>query len=158
MYTYYTDDGETDQERSGTTLGESATRTDEETSTNATTDGNHVQMSGFQGLVKLVVLVGSRATLERLCGQTKARHERWLLAFDVVAIGVRRGLFQRAVHTLDLGLEGLVDTGFRIHVGAEMRSGIRHSGRSRQMPMKVEGDVDVDCNGDCHHHEATKAL
>lgn len=158
MYTHHTDDGETDQERSGTTLGESTTRTDEETSTNTTTDGNHVQMPGLQGLVELVVLVGSRATLERLCGQTQARHERWLLTLNVVAIGVRRGLLQRAVHALDLGLEGLVDTGFRVHVGAEMGSCVRHSGRSRQMPMKVEGDVDVDYNGDYHCHEATKAL
>ena len=65
-YTYDTNDGETNQERSGTTLGKSTTRTNEETSTNATTDGNHIQMPGLQGLVQLVVLVGSRATLERL--------------------------------------------------------------------------------------------
>jgi len=88
MDTYHTDDGETDQKRSWTTPGKSATRTDEETSTNATTDRNHVQMPGLQGLVQLVVLVGSGTTLERFRGQAQAGHERWLLTLDKIAIGV----------------------------------------------------------------------
>lgn len=104
-------------------------------------------MPGLQGLVQLVVLVGECATLERFRRQTQARHERRTIAFDEIAIGVGGRVLQRAVHTLDLWVEGLVDTRDRVSIRAEMRSCVRHSGRSRQMPMRVEGDVDVDCNG-----------
>jgi hypothetical protein len=57
------------------TLGEGSTGTDEETSTNGATDGNHVQVARLHGPVKLDHGTGLGAALERLEVQTVARPE-----------------------------------------------------------------------------------
>ena len=55
------------------TFAQGATRTNKETSTDGATDGNHVQVTMFQRLVKLVVSIGQGARLE---GLRRAAHPR----------------------------------------------------------------------------------
>lgn len=50
-----TGDGEADEDRTGTTLNKGATGADEETSTDGTADGNHVQVTGLHGAIELDV-------------------------------------------------------------------------------------------------------
>jgi hypothetical protein len=61
------------------TLVKSTSGTDEETSTDGTTDGDHVQMACLHGLVKNDHGAAVRTTLERGEVQTIARHEALLL-------------------------------------------------------------------------------
>ena len=48
-----TSDSEADEDRGRATLGHGTTRTDEETSTDGTTDGNHVKMALLHGAIEL---------------------------------------------------------------------------------------------------------
>jgi hypothetical protein len=48
-----TNDQEVHEERTGSTLAQSTTGTDEETSTDGTTDGNHVKMASLHGAIQL---------------------------------------------------------------------------------------------------------
>src|ERR1700761_3179294 len=49
-----TGDKEADQQRSRTTSGQSTSRTDEKTSANGTSNGNHVEVTRLHGAVQLV--------------------------------------------------------------------------------------------------------
>jgi len=62
------------------TPGKSTTGTDEETSTDGTTDGNHVKMASLHGLVEYDHRALLGTTLEGLHVQTVAGHEVLLLA------------------------------------------------------------------------------
>ena len=57
------------------TSGQSTTGTNEETSTDRTTDGNHVKMARLHGLVELDQTALMGTTLEGLHVQTVAGHE-----------------------------------------------------------------------------------
>jgi hypothetical protein len=65
-----TGDGEADEDGTRATTGESATRTDEETGTDGTTDGNHVQVAGLHGLVERddTSTAAKRAQVETVAG------------------------------------------------------------------------------------------
>ena len=52
-----TDDAEIEDQSSWTTTAERTTGTDEETSTDGSTDGNHMQMALLQRVVELVVRI-----------------------------------------------------------------------------------------------------
>jgi hypothetical protein len=80
------------------TAGERTARTDEETSTNGTTNGNHVKMARLHRLVKLQDGAGSlRATPERPEVEPIAGHERFLVAPVSASI---------SAWVLGLGLDG----------------------------------------------------
>lgn len=74
--TYNTDDTKTDEKSSRTAGSECSTRTDKETSTNGTTNCNHVHMPSLESLVELIVLVGKSTALERIGSKAKTGHER----------------------------------------------------------------------------------
>ena len=56
-----TSDSEAEEDRGRATLGEGTTRTDEETSTDGTTDGNKLNLSVVETTLKLVSIVGDMA-------------------------------------------------------------------------------------------------
>jgi hypothetical protein len=58
-----TNDNPSNQKTSGTTSSEGVTRTDEKTSTDGTTDSNHLQMSWLHFLLEQHAVV-----LDKLCG------------------------------------------------------------------------------------------
>jgi hypothetical protein len=131
--TYDTDDRETDQESSGTTSAEGTTRANEETSADTATNGNHVQVSGLQCLVELVVLVGERTAPEGVGCHTEARQKRRPFGVVVFAIGVRRRLRKRAIKALDLSIDCFLATRLGIGIGVVRR----HARRIGQLPEKV---------------------
>ena len=80
-------------------------------------------MTRLHGLVELVVLVGDRASLERLGRDAHAGRKRRALSVVVFAIAVGLGVCQWAVHALDLGVDGLVDARFGVGVSVVARHG-----------------------------------
>jgi len=98
-----TDNRVIDQQTGRPTPSQGGAGTDEETSTDGATNGNHVQMTALHGLVKLIVrVVGvGRAALERRGGEAHAAPE----AERVVVLIVDKVALDGA----DAGLAGLVD-------------------------------------------------
>jgi hypothetical protein len=76
------------------TSAEGTSGTDEETSTNRTTNGNHVHVAGLHGLVEFDRATSARTALERFQVQAIARHEVLLLTpfGRVFAHGRSRGV------------------------------------------------------------------
>lgn len=68
---------EADEDGTGTTLGEGTTGTDEETSTDGATDGNHVQVTLLHGTIELDI-AGTIVTYQEhmLVGAKEATEER----------------------------------------------------------------------------------
>ena len=69
------------------TLGEGTTRTDEETSTNRTTNGNHVQVTALHGTVHLHQATAVVTAPERVDAETDTGQEG-LIVIDVVNLVV----------------------------------------------------------------------
>lgn len=91
------------------TTAEGTTRTDEETSTDTATDGNHVEMARLHRLVELDLT--GRAATEGLQVQTIAGHEVLLLAPVLAMVGFVGGsrvVDRTASHMLLVGFKAFV--------------------------------------------------
>lgn len=118
------------------TLAESTAGTDEETSTNGTTNGNHVQVTRLHGLVEDGETASlTRAALERLEVQTIACHEVLLLAPLGLSMALR-GLDGGVGHArLLVGGEHL----FVIHVDSVVKEGGGRDSRQKKVQPGERG-------------------
>lgn len=102
------------------TIGKSSTRTDEETSTDGTTDGNHVKMACLHGLVEDNQWATLGAALEGLHVETIAGHEVLLFTpfSRVLLLGGDGGLGNTLGRLLVDGSDLFV-----VHVGRSAKEG-----------------------------------
>lgn len=109
-----TSDHEADEDRGRAATGEGVAGTDEETSTDGTTDGNHVQVTSLHGTIEFDVAGTPVTPLERLEVQTVTGHERLLTEVlgDMAVTGVGPGVVGLLIGDHD----GVVSVGGR-HVG-----------------------------------------